>query len=203
MRDAGPGAIPRRNPPGEAELRSLSRRKVLRGAVLLVGGLLGAAAWPRLRSGPFPPPHRPLRHLDARQAGIVRALGLFLVGRDHGRVPVEEVVDGTLAALHPGDRRLWLAALEVFESTTFLVGGRLAPMSELPYDDGVAWLESWARSGSEVRRTLYMAVRRVVIASWYMDPRAWPTFGYEGPWVKRFQLPTVPLRYPLRDPVRR
>lgn len=180
-----------------------SRRRLLRLGVLAAGGLLATTAVPLLRSGPFPPPRRPLVHLDPRRAGIVRTLGLFVIGHDHTRVPVDEVVDATLGALHESDRKLWLATLEILEAGTFAMALHLRPMSELAYEEGVAYLDSWGRSASATRRAMHMAIRKTVIASWYMDPRAWPVLGYEGPWVGRFPLPTVPLRFPLRDPVRR
>ncbi len=168
-----------------------------------LGGLVALASVPVFRSGPFPTPSTPLRHLTPRQAGIVRALGLFLVGHGHQTVPTDVVVDGTVSAMDEENRSMFLTLLSLLEAGTFATFGRITPLSEMSYSTGIAYLEEWRRSSLSLRRTMYSAVRKTVLASWYMDPRAWPGIGYQGPWIKQFTIPPVPLRFPLKDPVQR
>lgn len=44
-------------------------------------------------------------------------------------------------------------------------------------------LRSWRDSRFDLLRTAYLALHEVTMVSWYANPRAWPSIGYEGPRV--------------------
>ncbi|HEX6060051.1 MAG TPA: GMC family oxidoreductase N-terminal domain-containing protein [Gemmatimonadaceae bacterium] len=78
-------------------------------------------------------------------------------------------------------------ALDIFGSraAALLSTGRPTPFSELDprYQD--AMLSRWERSSVPTMRTIYQALRRVVVASWYAIPEVQHGIGYLGPFHPR------------------
>jgi hypothetical protein len=44
-------------------------------------------------------------------------------------------------------------------------------------------LGEWERSGWNLKRQVFQALRRLAAFAWYTRPLSWPAIGYDGTWV--------------------
>ncbi len=163
-----------------------SRRRVLKlglagGALLLLGGS-GLALYPPSRAGGAPT--APLLALDGRAfqvlvavaARIVTAAGADPVAIAHG---VDRALSYALAETQSDVRAL----LGLFENALagFVFDLRLTPFTRLSPSAQDAALESWRTSRLVVRRTGYQALRKLCLASFYVQESSWPELRYAPP----------------------
>jgi choline dehydrogenase-like flavoprotein len=113
----------------------------------------------------------------------------------HGADLVARVVDRIQHA--PGTvRRDLLRALDVLASRTAnFVIARSGRFPDIPPADRAAAFESWGRSSLPAARSVYQALRRFVLSTWYATPEARSDLGVKPPLFSR--LPDVAWEGPL------
>jgi choline dehydrogenase-like flavoprotein len=117
-------------------------------------------------------------------------------------------VEARIAALDPAMRRDLLGALHFFDHpiTGMLLSGRPRRFSTLPVPEQDAMLAEWQRSSLGLRRTVFQAVRRLILATYYALPENHAAIGYLTPLQRR--APAFPWEGAApdagrNDPVRR
>jgi choline dehydrogenase-like flavoprotein len=92
-------------------------------------------------------------------------------------------VEARIAALDPAMRRDLTGALHFFDHpiTGMLLSGRPRRFSTLPAAEQDAMLEEWQRSSLGLRRTVFQALRRLILATYYALPDAHADIGYLPP----------------------
>jgi len=165
-----------------------SRRTLLTaglgGAVLLGLGGAGLALRPGAEVVDVPD----LRVLTPRQYGILVAVADRICPGGGGRpaasaVGVAAKVDHQLSTMHPADAAELGQGLLLIENALvgFLLDGRTAPFTRLGPDAQDAVLEDFRTSRIAIRRSVYKALRGLVAASYWGDPRLYGAVGYPGP----------------------
>ena len=167
---------------------SPSRRTLLTaglgGAVLLGLGGAGLALRPGAEVDVTPD----LRVLTPRQYGILVAVADRICAGGDGRpaasaVGVAEKVDHQLSTMHPADAVELGQGLLLIENALvgLLLDGRTMPFTLLGPDAQDAVLEDFRTSRIAIRRSVYKALRGLVAASYWGDPRLYAAVGYPGP----------------------
>lgn len=158
----------------------LTRRQLLGGGLLLAGGwALGHVVghWP------LAPAASPFLGASAHQT--LRAVFEALLPEGVDAAVLADGVDGFLAAGDPvvgGQLRL---ALHVLEHTGGAGPLAFRRFSRQPRARRVEVLEAWRVSGSATKRQIAVALRKVVVFTWYSSPASWGAIGYDGPLVGR------------------
>jgi hypothetical protein len=96
---------------------------------------------------------------------------------------VAERVDEVLWACHPGVAHELSQGLRVLESafTGFLFEGRTVPFTACSPEQQDAILDAWRRSGLPLRRTVYKAIRGLVVSAYWSSPGVYAYLEYPGP----------------------
>ena len=153
---------------------SLSRRQVLGGGLLFVGG---AALGLVLRPG-----RRGHGSALGERLGVLEAVvEVFLPEGEGPRVAA--AIDAFLVAsgdpVLVGELSLGLGVVD------HLGGGLIRRFSARPLDERRAIFEAWSLSELGLKRQLFQAMRRLALFSFYADPVTWSHCGYYGTWVAR------------------
>ena len=126
---------------------------------------------------------------DARRATLDAAARVIVpVAFDAGRS--FELIDQCaerIAAIPPAAAADLMIGLDILGNrmTALLVVGRFESFASLDSAARAAFLERLGTSRIPPLRTLYQAVRRLVIASYYAHPDAQAAVGYRGPYHRR------------------
>lgn len=64
---------------------------------------------------------------------------------------------------------------------SFLLEGRITPFTKLSPEARARSLSNWEHSGLELKRTIFIALRRLTGMIYYSFPETWKHIGYEGP----------------------
>ncbi|HEX6132815.1 MAG TPA: GMC family oxidoreductase N-terminal domain-containing protein [Longimicrobiales bacterium] len=98
-------------------------------------------------------------------------------------VHVEQRICGLDAAM----RRDVIGALHFFDHpiTGMLLSGRPRRFSTLPPSEQDAMLREWERSSLGLRRTVFQALRRLILSTYYAMPESHPGIGYLPPLYSR------------------
>ena len=64
---------------------------------------------------------------------------------------------------------------------SFLLEGRITPFTKLSPEAQERSLKNWEHSGLELKRTIFIALRRLTGMIYYSFPETWKHIGYEGP----------------------
>jgi hypothetical protein len=186
--------IPARPPAG------LDRRRFLKRG--LVGGVLlaGAGAVPlALRSTRLgAPPRRPLALLSLEEHAVLAAVAARIApgpGAD-ARWPSAEAldcagkVDALMARVHPEVGADFRKLLHLFENALvgLVVCGSPRPFTRAMPAEQDARLQAWRTSRVALLRSGYLALKRLVHATYYSSPEIYALVGYPGPPV----VPEVP-----------
>ena len=168
--------------------RSILKKGLLGGAILLVGGTVPMLLRP---SRIMRAPQRPLRVLTPTEFAIFATAAARICPRDQaasGWPSAEEVdcagkVDAIMAALHPRATAEFKKLLHVFESglTGFMATGRPTTFTASSPDDQDRRLGAWRRSRVALFRSGYQAMKRLAHATYYASPEIYPRLGYPGP----------------------
>lgn len=153
---------------------TLSRRQVLGGGLLFVGG---AALGLALRPG-----RSAVGSILGDRLGVLEAVAEVFLPEGEG-ARVARAIDDFL--VHAGDPVLvgeLVLGLGVIEH---LGGGLFARFSARSLDERRAVFAAWSQSGLGLKRQLYQAMRRLTLFSFYADPVTWSHSGYDGTWVGR------------------
>jgi len=184
-------------PTSDTALRALfgtpmDRRRFLKGsasgiALLSLGSLLPAGC----RS--YPKPGVPLRFFNAREyatmnAAAERLLGVpGKIGAGGDRVDVAAHVDALVALWDAEAQGQLRSMLRVFEHGTYLFELQRKRFTRLSAGQQDQYLSGWMNSTLGARRVVFRAVKALAAAGFYQDPRAWPSIGYDGPWLGRHE----------------
>ncbi|HVO25101.1 MAG TPA: gluconate 2-dehydrogenase subunit 3 family protein [Candidatus Margulisiibacteriota bacterium] len=183
----------------------IDRRRFLKrsaGGIALLGfGSLLPAGCTRY---PKPPTH--LRFLDPREYAIINTLAERLldaagaIGAENGQIDVGVSVDAVVADWDTDAQGQLRTMLRVFEHGTYLFDLRRKRFTRLTAAEQDQYLAGWMNSTLGVRRVVFRALKLLVAAGFYREPRAWTPIGYDGPWLGRIDAaarlsaePTVPL----------
>lgn len=165
-----------------------SRRTLLTagigGAALLAAGAVGLA----LRPGAAVSPPDLLHALTPQQYGILQAVAARICPGGPGIPTAAEIgvaarVDAQLATMHPQDVAELGQGLLLIENALvgLLLDARPTPFTRLGPAEQDAALEAFRTSRIPIRRSVFKALRGLVAASYWSDPRMYPTVGYPGP----------------------
>ncbi|MEO5511159.1 MAG: GMC family oxidoreductase [Longimicrobiales bacterium] len=113
------------------------------------------------------------------------------------KVDLATAVTHRLATLPQSLQRDVAAALRLFDHpvTAAIFDFSTRRFPELSPDHRAARLRAWETSRIPLRRTVYQAVRRIVLSTYYAIPEVLAPIGYAGP--LRDRLPVVPWEGPL------
>lgn len=116
---------------------------------------------------------------------------------DPSAAVLARAVEARLAAGDPELARRVAALLTVLDHplTCALTAGRPGRFTTMPPERQDRWLRGWETSRVPVRRTLFQALRRLVLCTWYARPDTYPGIGYRGPLHPR--EPAFPWEGPL------
>ncbi len=176
--------------------RSLIKRGIFGGALLALGGAGGLAL---RRGASVTLPQGGLKVLGAREYAVLEAIARRLVTPAPGApTPDElEVAAGCDRVLDRTDETSQVEVrqlLELFDNALagFLLSGRVTPFTKLEPAEQDQVLNEWATSRLALRRTGFLALRALVTAVYYGDPKTWASVGYPGP-PKAFHDPNAPV----------
>jgi hypothetical protein len=177
--------------------RTLIKRGIFGGALLLVAGTLGVAMLPGDRSVL---PSGPLFVLDARTFSVMVAVAArVLAGTTASPRDIAMRVDGALRYTSPEAQRDFNSALLLLENALggLLFRGRPRPFTELNEAAQDAALRGWRDSRFVLLRGAYHALRKLSVAAHYATPAGWPDTGYPGPSIPKPEPSPISARSPL------
>ena len=165
---------------------TVSRRMVLAGGVggtLVLAGA-GLTLWPSKLV--VDPPT--LKSLTATQYAVLVAVANRMCPGDDSCPSAAEIgvaakIDAQLATMHPADAAEFGQGLMLLENAFvgLLLDGRMRPFTRLPAAQQDDVLNAFRTSKITLRRSVYKALRGLISASYWADPRLYATLGYPGP----------------------
>ncbi len=128
--------------------------------------------------------------LDPRRRRVLEALVRRIAPphADGARVAsAAAMVRERVARLDARSQRRFMAALRILDSRAAVLAciGRARPFIALTAAQQDLVLRSWERSHVAWRRTLFQALRRLVLAAWYGEARSLDEIGWPGPLHQR------------------
>ncbi len=173
-------------PPGARQSRRGVLRKGLFGGALLALGGTGFLA--SRSSVEVDLPSDGLLVLTPREYAVISAIAWRLIPRKDGFPTVETVqvarqADRILSVVDSTALAETKQLLMLFENAlpNFLLGRRPTAFTRMSGDDQDAVLAEWQTSRLTLRRTGFMALRGVIMASYFGSPLTWAAVGYPGP----------------------
>ena len=160
--------------------RSFLRKGLIGGALLALGGV-GLAVYPSKEVGVAT---APLEALEPRAFQVLVALASRIVtAAGSNPVAIAHGADRTLSYALPETQEAINKLLGLFENALpgLLLDGRLQPFTRLAAQSQDAVLESWRTSRLVLRRTGYQALRKLVLAAYYIDESSWGPLAYAPP----------------------
>lgn len=154
-------------------------------ALLGLGSLLPAGC------SRYPKPAARLRFLDWREYAIINTVAERLLGAQGAigaraeQIDVGANVDSLVADWDREAQRQLRTMLRVFEHGTYLFDLRRKRFTRLTASRQDEYLAGWMNSTLGVRRVVFRALKLLVAAGFYGEPRAWTHIGYDGPWIGR------------------
>jgi hypothetical protein len=160
--------------------RSFLKKGLIGGALLALGG--GAlAVYPSKEVGVAT---APLEALEPRAFQVLVAFASRVITASGSNpVTIAHGADHTLSYALPETQEAINKLLGLFENALpgLLFDGRLQPFTRLSAQAQDAVLESWRTSRIELRRTGYQALRKLVLAAYYMEESSWGPLAYAPP----------------------
>ncbi len=185
--------------------RSLLKKGLLGGAILLVGGTVPIF----FRSGlTLRRPKSPLRVLTETEYAIFAAAAARLCPGDNAgaawpsadaeAVDCATKVDALLFRLHPRAAAEFRKLLRVFENglTGLVAIGSPTTFTRSSPEQQDRRLDSWRHSRVALFRSGYQAMKRLAHATYYSSPVTYAAMGYPGP----PQVPQAPPTPPQTPP---
>ncbi len=172
-------------PPRARKSRRSFLKKGLFGGLLLT---LGGSSWLfTRRSAPALVPEG-IQVLNAAEYAVMwSVVQCFAPAREGFPSPdslqAASACDGILAQLEPVTQLEVKRLLMLFENAlpNFIFGGRTQPFSQMAPSEQHTVLSEWRHSRLAIRRTGYLALRGLAMASYYGNPLTWASLGYPGP----------------------
>lgn len=176
--------------------RGLLKKGLVGGALLSLGG----AGWLAFRGSKLIAlPPEGLQVLSPRQYAVVHALAECLIRPQPPFPSVEELrvafeVDKILVKVDVTARDEVTALLELFENglAQALFGARTQPFTQLSLDERERVAFEWRDSRLAVRRTGFRALRGLVMAAYFGNPKSHAAANYPGP-PSAFHDPEAPV----------
>ncbi|HSU16523.1 GMC family oxidoreductase [Longimicrobium sp.] len=138
--------------------------------------------------------------LTAAQHAALQALCRRMVplpdAPDPSAVELARDVEARLAGIDPAQAALVARLLTVVDHpvTAAVTRGVSVRFSRMPASRQDAWLAGWETSRIPVRRTIFQALRRLILSTFYARPESYGDIGYAGPLHER--APAVPWEGP-------
>lgn len=174
-----------------AERRNVLKLGLVGGALLSVGGL----SWIGLQATKMgPAPRQKLKALSVKEFAVVCAIAECMFAESS--LPKGEVVwpspwtlmcpekvDAVIASLHPEATAEFKQLLVLFENgiSGLLTNGRPTPFSQLSIQAQRLRLNAWRHSRITLLRSGYLALTRLIHATYYSSPEIYVAIGYPGP----------------------
>lgn len=172
-------------PGGKPSRRGVLQKGLFGGALLALGG---AGALFFRKSVDVPAPEGGLQVLTLREYAVLVVLAQRFLPKRAGSPTVDELglaatCDGVLAQVDPSSQKEFKQLLGLFENAlgNLLLGGRTQPFTRMAEDAQEAVLDEWRLSRLSVRRTGWLALRTLILGSYFGDPRTWAAANYPGP----------------------
>ena len=155
-------------------------KKTLGGAALLAvaGAVPVALRRTRLRLAPAG-----LRFFTAAEYAICAAVADRVLTDAEPHIDVAERADAFLAPLPRSDARDFKRLLALFDNALYslLRGGPPRPFTQQSPDEQDAQLTRWQNSRLPIERSGFQALKRLLAAMYFSDPRTYAGAGYPGP----------------------
>jgi len=186
---------------GEMDAKNTKeRRTVLK--LGLVGGVLlsaGGLSWVGLRATKMgPAPRQKLQALSLKEFAVLSALAQCMFEESSSTEGTEttsaawpsawslhcpEKVDAVVASLHTEATAEFKQLLGLFENgiSGLLTNGRPTPFTQLPTAAQRLRLNAWRHSRITLLRSGYLALTRLIHATYYSSPEVYAAMGYPGP----------------------
>lgn len=160
--------------------RSLLKKGLFGGLILLLGGGTGLALFPSKQG---PPPPASLLALSPARFQVLAAVAARVAPAGADAVAVAQGVDRLLSYAPIEVREDFEKLLGLFENALpgLLLDGRALPFTRLSPASQDAVLESWSRSSLTLRRSGYQALRKLCLAVYWVEEPAWKAIGYDPP----------------------
>ncbi|HSJ10656.1 MAG TPA: GMC family oxidoreductase N-terminal domain-containing protein, partial [Longimicrobiales bacterium] len=122
------------------------------------------------------PPH-------ARTALDALCRRIIPVAFEDASIDIVALVEQRVGTLDAGLQRELRGALHFFDHpvTGMLLSGRPRRFSTLPPAEQDAMLSEWERSSLALRRTVFQALRRIILSTYYSQPSSHAGIGFLGP----------------------
>jgi gluconate 2-dehydrogenase subunit 3-like protein len=180
--------------PSHPSRRSLLKRGLLGGGLLLIGGFtyLGTRGTKRGAA-----PSKPLSVLTEDEYAVMDAIAARIVAPAPDAPPLADTtwnVDQLLAAAAPETQKEVKQLLGLFESAigNFLFGARVTSFTRLDPAAQDRVLREWQQSRLLLRRTGFSALKTLAMAGYYGTSRTWAYVNYPGP-PSAFHDPNAPV----------
>jgi hypothetical protein len=160
--------------------RSFLKKGLFGGALLALGGG-GLALYP---SAHVASPTAPLRVLTPASFQVLVAVaGTMVIAKGADPVVIAHAIDEALTRVTPEAQADMNKLLGLLENALpgLLLDARVGPFTRLSAETRVRVLETWSTSRFAIRRTGYQALRKLCIASYYLDEPSWAPLGYAPP----------------------
>jgi len=139
----------------------------------------------------YPKPAVPLRFFNAREYATMNAAAERLLGATGNigaggeRIDVAVHVDALVAQWDAEAQGQLRSMLRVFEHGTYLFDLQRKRFTRLSPGQQDQYLSGWMNSTLGARRIVFRAVKALAAGGFYQDTHAWPSIGYDGPWLGR------------------
>lgn len=158
-------------------------KKTLVGAVLLAaaGAVPVALRKTKQRAAPGG-----LRFLTPAEYSILAAVAERILTDAEPRLDVAQRADAFLAGLPQAEAKDFKRLLALFDNALYSLvrGGPPRPFTQKSPADQDAQLAGWQASRIAIERSGYQALKRLVAATYFSDPRTYASLGYPGPPVE-------------------
>ena len=114
---------------------------------------------------------------------LVAVAGRMVTAKGADPVAIAHAVDRTLMGATPEARADFARLLGLLENALpgLLLDARARPFTRLSAEGRDRVLEAWRDSRLSLRRSGYQALRKLCIASYYLDEASWGPLGYQPP----------------------
>lgn len=164
----------------------VSRRRFLRSALFLAGGLVALSLPVGCERATYPAVGRTLRFFSPKEWTVLDGvIDRLLPSAKSLQMDVPTAADGLLSLANPTLQADVRKLLATFEDWTWL-SLRFRPFTAMSPAQQDGYLRAWMESPLGLQRQGFAALNKLAHMLFYMDERSWPRIGYAGPWVGRF-----------------
>ena len=173
----------------QARLQALNaeigRRDFLRGSVF--GGILLSSGFLFSGCGSYPEGRLALQVFTSKEFHILeKVMETFLPQLDDSVLSVSDAravafFDSLLVRAPQELVKNLKSLLWIFEHGTFLMAGKFSRFTKLSLQDRYEVLESFMKSDSALKKTIYIALMKITMGMYYVNDKTWQSIRYDGP----------------------